>query len=288
MKILMDFDGVFTDPTREGARCREIFRERLADLAGMAPADVRRETDLAEALLRENRFDYGWRFNGRLSAFGIEDPFILGLGTADVFDRLADQGHPPMATARDRLRARGVASYGALGQLAFQGMSEELQAAGGAEPDPEAVACVKAWLAEGQGVRVVSNSDPSKLRLFFEKCGIPEGARFGFLGGARKFELGDEPASLELGPMKIDVDRPRYREVLLSEKPDAVVGDCLSLDLALPLALARAGALASRLRLVLKRRHYTPTATLEACRGDARLRPCDTWAEVRAAIAGSP
>lgn len=288
MKILMDFDGVFTDPTREGARCRDLFRERLSDLAGMTAADVRRETDLAETLLREKRFQYGWRFNGRLAAFGIEDPFILGLGTADVFDRLADQGQPPLAAAREKLRARGVESFGALGHFAFQAMSEELQAAGGAEPDPEAVGCVKGWLADGHEVRVVSNSDPSKLRRFFEKCGIPEGPRFGFRGGARKFELGDEPVTIELAPMRIDVDRPKYREVLLAEKPDAVVGDCLSLDLALPLALARSGALTPKLKLVLKRRHYTPAVTLEACRGDARITPCDSWADVRAAIAGSP
>jgi hypothetical protein len=55
----------------------------------------------------------------------------------------------------------------------------------------------------------------------------------------------------------VDTDRPGYREVLLEEKPNMVVGDVFSLDLALPLALVRERLLGDT-RLVMRQRDYTP------------------------------
>jgi hypothetical protein len=44
---------------------------------------------------------------------------------------------------------------------------------------------------------------------------------------------------IEVGGLSVDVARPHYEEVLRKERPDAIVGDVFSLDLALPLALKR-------------------------------------------------
>jgi hypothetical protein len=42
-----------------------------------------------------------------------------------------------------------------------------------------------------------------------------------------------------VGGLRVDVARPDYERVLREERPDAVIGDVFSLDLALPLALKR-------------------------------------------------
>ena len=45
------------------------------------------------------------------------------------------------------------------------------------------------------------------------------------------------PRTLRLGGRAVHVDRPEYRAILDRERPDLVVGDVLSLDLATPLAM---------------------------------------------------
>ena len=59
-------------------------------------------------------------------------------------------------------------------------------------------------------------------------------------GSAKKFVLADAGAdAFDVGGLSIDVARPHYEAVLREERPDAIVGDVYSLDIALPLALKR-------------------------------------------------
>src|SRR5205823_2637300 len=98
------------------------------------------------------------------------------------------------------------------------------------------------------------------------------GPRFGaprprVRGDARKFELGELPALSEeiaLGGRPVKLRRPRFFEVLRDEAPDVVIGDVLTMDLALPLAMRGAGLLEDA-TLVLKRQPWTPVWALEAC-----------------------
>jgi hypothetical protein len=65
--------------------------------------------------------------------------------------------------------------------------------------------------------------------------------------------------SLDVGGRRVLVDRPRYRALIEEEQPDLVIGDVFSLDLALPLHLARTEpATFGGIRLYLRTRDYTP------------------------------
>jgi hypothetical protein len=132
--------------------------------------------------------------------------------------------------------------------------------------EPEAVETIRRLIARGVEVVVVSNSGTERICQMLSGVGlkpVPHEAgvtsSLRVRGGARKFWLGDQSDCLVAGPYAVEVDRPLYRQILEEEKPDIVVGDVFSLDLALPVALAsqRQAGLAE-LRAILRRRPYTP------------------------------
>jgi len=280
MKILMDFDGVFTEPSREGARCTEIFSELLANEGLLGGQRTKEMIEKARILVHSSPFSYGWRSENRLSAFGPEDPLVEGIAIGDALDQWASTGDAELNAALSSLK---IKNFLELSNLAFQKMSDELKTNGGPHVDLEAVKTVKSWIGAGHKVRVVSNSDASKLKAFFDLHGLHEGDGFGFRGGARKFELSTTPIILSLGEMNVFVDRPRYREVLITERPDVVVGDVLSLDLATPLALSNEGLLSAQIKLVLKKRVYTPAFSIRSAALDSRFVVGNSWTEINSA-----
>lgn len=77
-------------------------------------------------------------------------------------------------------------------------------------------------------------------------------------GRAGKQWLGDSGEELDFDGRKVLVDRPEYRKILQAEQPDLVVGDVLSLDLALPLAMRSKQALGAPREVALVWRRETP------------------------------
>src|SRR4030095_3988842 len=77
MKLLSDFDGVWTDPTAEAKAQGEVLEERL--LEWMPAADRAATASWLRAAREACRRDprrYGWApGGGAVSAFGDEDPF---------------------------------------------------------------------------------------------------------------------------------------------------------------------------------------------------------------------
>ena len=63
---------------------------------------------------------------------------------------------------------------------------------------------------------------------------------------------------------EVHVDRPAYRAILERERPDLVVGDVLSLDLALPLHLRAAGLPGAPRAIGVMHLRHTPAWVLDA------------------------
>ena len=61
----------------------------------------------------------------------------------------------------------------------------------------------------------------------------------------------------DVGSYRIETRRPVYDAIVREEQPDAVIGDVFSLDLSLPLRLARENAIPCD-RFFLRVRDYTP------------------------------
>ena len=114
------------------------------------------------------------------------------------------------------------------------------------------------WANLAERRRTASNSPPEKLGDLFAKIGVTEGAGLRWVGGAKKWWI-DDPSSMHLfGGRHVRIDRPHYRAILEEVRPDVVVGDVTSLDLALPAAMRSAGELRAGTRLVLRRTSGSP------------------------------
>jgi hypothetical protein len=103
-------------------------------------------------------------------------------------------------------------------------------------------------------------------------------------GQAGKQVLGPGDDHLVLAGRRIGVDRPRYRAVLEEERPDLVIGDVFSLDLALPHVLRRARAPGAPRMLVLRRHPHTPKWVLDTRADGAIDRVVDDVAELPALV----
>ena len=224
--------------------------------------------------------------HGRISAFGDEDPFTRHSGLLHYIQ--VNAAHDPLAAdLRDAVAAHGLTLDAFGGQAHAEGVAEVARTRG---PGilPAAAAAGRALLAAGIEVVVVSNSGTDKLASWFTHAGVPNvvhpartpGALC-LRGSARKFVLDEQPSPLRIAAVTIDAARPSYEAALRDERPDAVVGDVFSLDLALPLALRRSDAAFARLRLFWLLRSYTP----EWLRGAIES---ETRGEVEAVDGGLP
>ena len=265
MKLLTDFDGVWTYPDEEGVANGAALDAALEGMMGEEdrPA-VRDWLARARAAVRAEPARWGWSTSGRIAAFADEDPFIEHGALLHYLDT---------ARARDPLAARLAAaveqregSLGALGGRAHQEGVRQVEARRGPAITAAAAQAGRELLAGGIDVVVVSNSGTEKLKRWFDHAGLPNrvhpdhaAGAFRLRGSARKFVLAPGAGdAFEAGGLRVDVARPHYEEVLREERPDAVVGDVYSLDIALPLALKRREPAWRSVRLFWLVQPYSP------------------------------
>jgi len=278
MRIVMDFDGVYTDPTDEGEACSKNFRNKIISLQ---LRDVGLNTEekvdswLGELRARQAAFPFrfGWRSAGKVSAFTFEDPFIRNIGLADYLDHLVQEGDSRSKAVLQGLKASDkIKSFGELSEWSFHQLNLKKRA------DP----LVKKWVVDviGQGheIFIVSNSATQKIEEFLGQAGFPEDRRPSVRGGAKKFGLGESPRLLQVGhyggeAIEVDTDRPLYEAALLEIQPDAVIGDVFCLDLALPIRLKREKQLAFKFGIFYRHRDYTPSPMLDLISGRGTLVP---------------
>jgi FMN phosphatase YigB (HAD superfamily) len=284
MRFLSDFDGVLTDIAHESARVTNLFLDGLRHVSGGADRTV---ADLAHSAYEEmaaHPRSHGWRFGGRITAFANEDGFVRLNGLAACLDARAARGDAIARPLLAAIQVTGPDAFTALAHTAYERMTRET-AAGAIKPlDPAAADVLRALLARGDEVVVVSNSGTERIAQILRGAGLephPDGTpgpgRLRIRGGARKFILSNSPRGFDVDGYAVATDRPHYEQILLEERPDVIVGDVFSLDLALPLDLVRQKAPGfGRPRLLLRRRGYTPTWSAGYVTGPARAdAPCE-------------
>jgi FMN phosphatase YigB (HAD superfamily) len=268
MKLLSDFDGVLTDLTAEARRVRELFDAELASARPGCEAETRATVEAAERACDAEPHRHGWTWEGRVTAFVDEDLFVRVNGIAARLDEEADRGAGGPAALRAAVQARGRKHFRDVAQAAYVAMTVET-AAGKIHPVDAATPQVLGELVRrGVEIVVVSNSGTERILRLLRDAGLDARPHDGaphplrVRGDAKKFVLGDDPArrrSFRAGAYDVQTDRPHYEAILREERPDFVLGDVFSLDLALPIALRRGGEPGfAGLHALLRRRPYTP------------------------------
>lgn len=282
MRLLSDFDGVWTHPREEGLAQGVVLDEMLLQWTP-EPERPTAQAWIAAArravLLEPSR--YGWApGGGSLSCFADEDPFAEHSALLHYIH--LKQGSDPIAARWVKaVEAHGYAGLDEFGGWSHRTAVRVLQRARGPAILPSAWQAGLKMLLAGIDTVVVSNSHTGKLKDWFGPTPLPTfEERAGAIapantlrlrGNALKFVL-DEPANskpLAAGPIVVETSRPKYEAVLRAELerydgPRAVVGDLFSIDLALPLRLRRTEAAFADVRLFWIVRDYTPVRIQQA------------------------
>lgn len=262
LKILSDFDGVWTEAELEARALHEQLVEGCVELLGRSHAAVRSDLEAFGHEVRARPQAYGWAPDGRISAFADEDPLceIAGLCALVAW---AEHGLAHRYRAAIESRWPSVQAFAEHGFVAAMTRFR-------AEHPPSIAADARDQLhavtERGAEVVVASNSDAGKLVAWFAAAGIDAGEGPGHelrvRGSAGKQVLGGDHA-IEICGRRVHVDRPRYREAIEQERPALVIGDIFSLDLALPHVMREDGHPAAPRTLALRRHRHTPAWILE-------------------------
>src|SRR5580765_900490 len=198
MKLVSDFDGVWTMPDDEASAQQAWMERTLSAWAGeRGRAGVGEWLRDARAAVAAEPTRYGWVSHGRVSAFGDEDPFTRHSGLLHYIHERAERD-PVAADLRNAVEAHGLTLDTFGGRAHAEGVAEVARTRG---PGilPAAAAAGRALLDAGVEVVVVSNSGTDKLASWFTHAGVPNVVhptrRPGALrlrGSARKFVLDAE------------------------------------------------------------------------------------------------
>lgn len=255
MRILSDFDGVWTDQAGEARAIQRAFAREAAPLVGRSEDEAFGEFRAFYQSTLEEPSKNGWWPRQFLTAFVDEDELLATGAVSHWLDR--GEGDPErLGDAPNRwrqgIRSGGFESVEALANQSFGPAMKAYLESGAHRLVPEARAVVDELRAQGSDLIVVSNSPTAKLAAMFAGIGVGESDGVRFVGDARKWWIENpEPTALVAG-RAVHVDRPLYREILLDVRPDLIIGDVASLDLAMGSALREEGALAPDLRLLLR------------------------------------
>jgi len=250
VKILSDFDGVWTDQAEEAAAIREHFDARLSALCGRV---VQGELERLLVSIRARPEEYGWAPEGRITAYVDEDPLLATSALALHLDRA---GGP----LRDAVARAGFESATAFANRCFLDAMARFREHHSAEVVRGSLDTLRELAGLGAEVVIVSNSPPDKIVHWFARAGVPVDGPEALLrvrGNAQKWHTASATCDVLAG-RALYVDRPKYRQVLEEERPDLVIGDVYSLDLALPARLRRERAAGAPRTLVLRRHPHTP------------------------------
>ena len=250
MKILSDFDGVWTDQDGEARFINRTFVDEVGRDLGLDPERARVEF---EGFLQETHrapAEHGWWPRGFLTAFVDEDEL---LATGAVCRFLDDGGEAEGADRwRAGIRSLGYGSAHDYGSEKFgPAMRTYLRDHGHRLVDGSKALCERI-LAAGVELVIVSNSPTEKLRRLFSDAGVEEGDGLRLIGDARKWWIEQPEPRGRFAGRDVHLDRPFYREILAREQPDLVIGDVASLDLAMPAEMRRRGELPGSMELVLR------------------------------------
>lgn len=264
IKILSDFDGVWTDQGSEADAVREFAIAELARLRGVEAAIAAADYAGFVRTVHAAPVEHGWAPDGRITAYVDEDPLCE---CSAICRYLGEATTGTAATYREAMFSGAFADASAFAEHCFHGGIARHRE----QHPPGIVSDARVALAAigdlGIELVVVSNSTSEKLIHFFAHAGIDAGEGQGHElrvhGSAAKWKLGASEPTIRVAGRPIHVDRPRYRATIAEEAPDLVIGDVFSLDLALPHVMRRAGDPGAPRVLVLRRHAHTPAWILD-------------------------
>jgi len=276
VKLISDFDGVWTNQESEADYVWKYIVTRLSELSGFSEAEVDKLLNECKRDMNKSPYDYGWHSNSQICCYYQEDPFGDNNAIFDFIEKKSSISSystfvQKLAELKNavfkKTRNKTLADFS---NECFVKSTTQFKLEGKLKPVPTAGAIVKELNKKGVEIIVASNSKTEKIEHLFRKAGqkvtneksIIRG-RLHSRGDAQKFVLDNSFTDI---PEKIVITkryqpglrRKNYYKILLEEMPDYVIGDVFSLDLALPVYLRLNNPKFSKLKVIQKVQKHTP------------------------------
>ena len=219
----------------ELARLGGVERARMEELyAGFAQEVMR------------HPHHHGWKIDGQITSFVDEDVFAMPTAVGQLIDQAQFDG---TGHFREAILGEWTHVIDFLDHC-YHSTCDRFRALHNHDLAPGA-ARVLAWLMERDvAITFATNAPAEKVIQWFDHQGYRvadartqsrEQAQLRVYGRAGKQWLGPSKSTMDYNGRSVAIDRPQYRQILEQEQPDLIVGDVLSLDLSLPLALRKNG-----------------------------------------------
>ncbi len=268
IKLISDFDGIWTNQNIEAEYVWEYILSSLSDLTGSDKEKIQNLLAKCKSEMDKETYKYGWFNNGGMAAYYQEDPFGDNNAIFDYINKSA--GRDPELEIIKKSILKKYDSLAEFSQACFMDSTKKFKEEGKLNPVTTMKNIVEELNNSGVEIIVASNSKTEKIKYLFSKAGIevtdegsPERGGVHARGDAKKFVIDYEfdllPEFLKVGEnYKIPLRRSSYYEILNEEKPDFVIGDVFSLDIALPLYLRMNNSSFENLKVVQRVQPYTP------------------------------
>lgn len=276
VKLVSDFDGVWTNQEVEAEYVWNYIVKRLYELTGDKEDDIRGMLADCKKEMDRSPWEFGWFcVPGQIACYYQEDPFGDNNAIFDYIDRAATTNTASsfklmLHKTKEAVRTKAKMSLGEFSNDCFMKATTQFKLEGKLKPVATAGEIVKKLNDMGVEIIVVSNSKTEKIEHLFRKAGhgmttersIKRG-RLHARGDARKFMVDNSfstvPETMNIsGRFSVKLRRDNYYKILSEEKPDYVIGDVFSLDLALPLYLRLNDKSFSNLKVIQKVQAHTP------------------------------
>jgi hypothetical protein len=275
VKLISDFDGVWTNQEVEADYVWNYIVTSIASLSGDTPQVINDLLTESKKEMDSTPYEYGWFNNGKISAYYQEDPFGDNNAIFDYISRAASKrsySHfkQELARIKDAIEKKGKMSLAEFSNDCFMKSTTQFKLEGKLKPVESAGTLVKKLNSAGVEIVIASNSKTEKIEHLFRKAGqtvtneksIIRG-RLHAIGDAQKFVIDNSFTELPeyykiTSRFKINLHRKNYFKILLAEKPDYVIGDVFSLDLALPLYLRLNDSRFSNMKVIQRLHKHTP------------------------------
>lgn len=275
MKLVSDFDGIWTDQDKEAAYVWNYIINKISDITEFTAAEANELLEGCKKEMNKTPYEYGWYNNGKIAAYYREDPFGDNNAIFNYIHRAANENshsvfRQKLFEIKNAIIKNGYESAEKFSNVCFMDSSKEFKESGKLTPHPHAKKALDSVLKKGVNIVVASNSSTEKIEHLFLKLGKQPTNERSFKpgnvharGNTMKFVITPDfeelPQTMNItGKYKVQLRRKSYFELLVDESPDYVIGDVFSLDIALPLYLRLKDSRFINMKVIQKVQKHTP------------------------------
>ncbi|MEO8447407.1 MAG: hypothetical protein ABI528_07925, partial [bacterium] len=274
MKLISDFDGIWTEQGDEAGFVWNYIIDAITDLSGYQRKGTELFLQQCKMEMNKSPEKYGWFIGDNAACFYTEDPYGDNNAVFNYINNVNTDGLSfEFAEQIILIRASIIKKYRSLAdfsQECFMLSTGYYKSLGKLEPVSNANAIVREINSFGTDIVVVSNSTTDKIKYLFSRASVEVSSdplsqrkKVHARGDAKKYMVYNSDTTIEKSykindKIEVPLRRSNYHQILIEEKPDFVIGDVFSLDIALPLYLRMNDKKFSELKVIQRVQTYTP------------------------------